>query len=76
VVNEYVRRRCRENGISFLRGGPHVTEGVRCALDRFSSVMYGIVLGVTPPGALRKMSQDNYVCSTLTYMYDYDYEYV
>jgi hypothetical protein len=40
-------------------GGPHVTEGVRCTLARFSSVMYGIVLGVTPPGALHKMNQDN-----------------
>ena len=36
--------------------GPHVTEGVRCALARFSSIIYGIVLGVTPPGALRKMN--------------------
>jgi hypothetical protein len=38
---------------------PHDTEGVRYALARFSSVMYGIVLGVTPHGALRKMNQDN-----------------
>jgi hypothetical protein len=37
--------------------------------------MYGIVLGVTPPGDLRKMNQENYVCSTLTSMYDYDYDY-
>jgi len=28
--------------------------------------MYGIVLGVTPLDTLRKMNQDNYVCSTLT----------
>jgi hypothetical protein len=28
--------------------------------------MYGILLGVTPPGAPRKMNQDNNVCSTLT----------
>jgi hypothetical protein len=49
--------------------------------------MYGIVLGVTPPGALRKMNQDNnclfnanlmnelmhdYVC----YVYDHVYENV
>jgi hypothetical protein len=58
VVNEYVRRRWRENGISSLRGS-HFTEGVRGALARYSSVMYGIVLGVTPPGALRKMNLDN-----------------
>jgi hypothetical protein len=48
VVNEYVRRRCRENGISSAKGGSHVTEGVRCALARFLSVMYEIVLRVTP----------------------------
>jgi hypothetical protein len=63
---------------------PHDTEGVRCTLARITSVMYGIVLGVTPPGALRKMNQDNeclfnanrmnelmhvYVC------YDYNYVY-
>jgi len=37
--------------------------------------MYGIVLGVTPPGALRKMNQENNVCSTLTsnLMNEYDY---
>lgn len=28
--------------------------------------MYGIVLEVTPPDTLRKMNQDNIVCSTLT----------
>jgi hypothetical protein len=44
----------------------HDTEGVRCTLARFSSVMYAIVLGVTPPDTLRKINQDNYVCSTLT----------
>jgi hypothetical protein len=38
---------------------PHNTEGVRCTLARITSVMYGMVLGVTPPGALRKMNQDN-----------------
>jgi hypothetical protein len=47
--------------------------------------MYGIDLGVTPPGTIRKMNQDNIVCSTLTNMnelkyvyvcYDYDYEHV
>jgi len=55
--------------------GPHDTEGVRCTLGRFSSVMYGIVLGVTPPDALRKMNSDNNVCSTLTsnIMNEYDY---
>jgi hypothetical protein len=40
-------------------GSPHVTEGVRYTLARFSSVMYEIVLGVTPPGDLRKMNKDN-----------------
>jgi hypothetical protein len=49
--------------------------------------MYGIDLGVTPPGTIRKMNQDNnclfnanlmnelmhdYVC----YVYDYVHEYV
>jgi hypothetical protein len=49
--------------------------------------MYGIVLGVTPPGAIRKMNQDNnclfnanlmnelmhdHVC----YVYDYVHDYV
>ena len=48
------------------KGGPHVTEGVRCTLAMNSSVMYGIVLGVTPPDTLRKMNPDNNVCSTLT----------
>jgi hypothetical protein len=38
---------------------PHNTEGVRCNLVRITSVMYGMVLGVTPLGALRKMNQDN-----------------
>jgi len=57
------------------KGGPHVTEGVRCTLARFSSVMSGIVLGVTPPDALRKMNSDNNVCSTLTsnIMNEHDY---
>jgi len=59
------------------KGGPHDTEGVRCTLARFSSVMYGIVLRVTPPDAFRKMNSDNIVCSTLTpnIMNEYDYEY-
>ena len=37
--------------------------------------MYGIVLGVTPPDALRKMNSDNNVCSTLTsnIMNEHDY---
>jgi len=48
------------------KGGPHVTEVVRCTLARNSSVMYGIVLGVTPPDTLRKMNSDNNVYSTLT----------
>jgi hypothetical protein len=30
--------------------------------------MYGIDFGVTPPGTIRKMNQDNNVCSTLTQM--------
>jgi hypothetical protein len=34
---------------------PHDTEGVRCTYIGHD----GIVLGVTPPGALRKMNQDN-----------------
>jgi len=57
------------------KGGPHVIEGVRCTLARNSSVMYGIVLGVTPPDALRKMNSDNNVCSTLTsnIMNEHDY---
>ena len=57
------------------KGGPHATEGVRCTLARFSSVMYGIVLGVTPPDTLRKMNSDNNVCSTLTpnIMNEHDY---
>ena len=41
--------------------GPHITEGVRCTLARFSSVMYGIVFGVTPPDTLRKMNQENVI---------------
>ena len=55
--------------------GPHDTKGVRCTLARFSSVMYEIVLGVTPPDTLRKMNSDNNVCSTLTsnIMIEYDY---
>jgi len=57
------------------KGGPHLTEGVRCTSARFSSMMYGIVLGVTPPDALRKMNLDNNGCSTLTsnIMNEYDY---
>jgi len=37
--------------------------------------MYGIVLGVTPLDALRKMNSDNNVCSTLTsnIMNEHDY---
>jgi hypothetical protein len=44
--------------------------------------MYGIVLGVTPPGALRKMNQDNNCLFNVNLMnelmhdhvcYDYDY---
>ena len=60
---------------TLLKVGPHDTEEVRCTLARFSSVMYGIVLGVTPPGALRKMNQDDNVCLTLTsnIMNEYDY---
>jgi len=66
----------------FVRGrvthrkvGLHDIEGVRCTLARFSSVMYGIVLRVTPPDALCKMNSDNNVCSTLTsnIMNEYDY---
>jgi hypothetical protein len=53
--------------------------------------MYGIDLGVTPPGTIRKMNQDNnclfnanlmnelrYVCVRYEYdsMYDYDYDHV
>jgi hypothetical protein len=34
---------------------PHDTEGVRCTYIGHD----GIVLGVTPPGTLRKMNQDN-----------------
>ena len=50
----------------FRKGGQHVTEEDRCTLASNSSVMYGIVLGVTPPDTLRKMNSDNNVCSTLT----------
>jgi hypothetical protein len=38
--------------------------------------MYGIDLGVTPPGTIRKMNQDNIVCSTLTNMNELSYVYV
>jgi hypothetical protein len=46
--------------------------------------MYGIVLGVTPPGALRKMNQDNdclfnanIIMNELTYDHvSYDCDYV
>jgi len=57
------------------KGGPHATEGVRYTLARFSSVMYGIVLGVTPPDTLRKMNSDNNAYSTLisNIMNEYDY---
>ena len=48
--------------VTHRKVGPQGTEGVWCTLARFSSVMYGIVLGVTPPGALRKMNQDNHDC--------------
>ena len=58
------------------KGGPHVTEGVRCTLARFLSVMYGIVLGVTPPDTLRKMNSDINVCSTLTSNIMNEHEYV
>jgi len=58
------------------KGGPHVTEGVRCTLVRFSSVMYGIVLGVTPLDTLCKMNSDNNVCSTLTSNITNEYDYV
>ena len=63
--------------VTHRKVGPHGTEGVRCTLARFSSVMYGIVLGVTPPDTFRKMNSDNIVCSTLTpnIMNEYDYEY-
>jgi len=61
--------------VTHRKVGPHDTERVRCTLARFSSVMYGIVLGVSPPDALRKMNSDNNVCSTLTsnIMNEYDY---
>jgi len=55
--------------------GLHDTEGVRCTLARFSSVMYGIVLGVTPSDTLRRMNQDNIVCCTLTSNIMNDYEH-
>jgi hypothetical protein len=66
---------------------PHDTEGVRCTYIGHD----GIVLGVTPPGALRKMNQDNdslfnanlmnelmydYVCYDYDSMHDYDYDHV
>jgi hypothetical protein len=47
--------------------------------------MYGIVLGVTPPGALRKMNQDNNCLFNANIMnklmhdhvcYDYDHEWI
>jgi hypothetical protein len=55
--------------------------------DVCTSVMYGIVLGVTPPGALRKMNQDNdclfnanlmneLMYDHACYVYDYVYDYV
>jgi len=58
--------------------GPHDTEEVRCTLARNSSVMYGIVLEVTPPDTLRKMNSDNIVCSTLTsnIMNEHDYDMI
>jgi hypothetical protein len=52
--------------------------------------MYGIVLGFTPPGALRKMNQDNdcffntnimnellheHVCYDYDSLHDYDYDH-
>ena len=53
--------------------GLHDIEGVRCTLASFSSVMYGIVFGVTPPDALRKMNQDNVI--VIHYLiYDYEHE--
>jgi hypothetical protein len=51
--------------------------------DVHTSVMYGIVLGVTPPGALRKMNQDNDCLFNANLMNElmsdhacYDYVYV
>jgi hypothetical protein len=53
--------------------------------------MYGIDFGVTPPGTIRKMNQDNnclfnanlmnelkyvYVCYVYDSMHDYDYDHV
>jgi len=55
--------------------GPYDTEGVRCTLARFSSIMYGIVLGVTPPDTLRKINSDNVVCYTLTSNIKNEYDY-
>jgi hypothetical protein len=43
-----------ENGESSVRGS-HDTEGVRCTYIGHD----GIALGVTPPGTLRKMNQDD-----------------
>jgi hypothetical protein len=59
---------------------PHDTEGVRCTYIGHD----GIVLGVTPPGAFRKMNQDNdclfnanIIMNELTYDYvPYVYDYV
>jgi hypothetical protein len=59
---------------------PHDTEGVRCTYIGHD----GIVLGVTPPGSLRKMNQDNdclfnanIIMNELTYDHiPYDYDYV
>jgi len=52
--------------VTHRKVGPHDTEAVWCTLARNSSVMYGIVLRVTPHDTLRKMNSDNIVCSTLT----------
>jgi hypothetical protein len=62
---------------------PHDTEGVRCTYISHD----GIVLGVTPPGAFRKMNQDNdclfnanlmneLVYDHACYVYDYVHDYM
>ena len=38
--------------------------------------MYGIVLGVTPPGTIRKMNQDNVCMFNANIMNELRYEYV
>jgi hypothetical protein len=60
-------------GIRFKPQGTHTTPRES---DVRTSVMYGIDLGVTPPGTIRKMNQDNDCLFNSNPMNELSYDYV